>query len=540
MRQSYPHSQRPVNPGSRPAAARQHMPAYVPGRRLPAYPPVRQARGRSTWVVPVLAAVMIALILLPVFLFGGTYAVYMLSGRILPGVTAGGIPAGDMTKAELAQAVNARWNASKNLALVYGEDTWFVAPGEVGLWIDPQATAEKAFQIGRGENAVQEFLWAIRFQQLSVNPVVIFSAQEALSGLERIAAQVNRPPQNAALRFENGRWITVPGVNGSSLNIKATLQQLAAAPEATLRRGVLPLIMQPVAPRVNDLTPVLDQLHQMLDRPMKMRAYDPITDETIDWTVPRETLAGWITVTPHGDEIALGLDSQRLASYLEEWKASLGPEKTLEPFHLPDDLESYWQNGLPVEVTIRHNPTTYVIESGDTLTKIAFKVGMPYWKIQQANPGLNPDRLYAGQTLTIPSKNEMLPLPVVRGKRIVISISEQHMWTYENGALRSEHVISTGIDRSPTIRGIYQVQTHELEAYASVWDLYMPHFIGIYEGWPGFMNGIHGLPTLSNGSRLWKGNLGRPVSYGCIILDLDEMEDLYYWADEGVVVEIRP
>jgi lipoprotein-anchoring transpeptidase ErfK/SrfK len=193
-----------------------------------------------------------------------------------------------------------------------------------------------------------------------------------------------------------------------------------------------------------------------------------------------------------------------------------------------------------ISLTIKHNPTHYQVEAGDTLTSIAFKVGMPYWKIQQANPGIDPDRLVSGQVLTIPSKNEMLPLPIIPGKRIVISISQQHLWTYENGQERSDHVISTGIDRSPTIPGIYQVQTHELNAYASVWDLYMPHFMGIYEGWPGFMNGIHGLPTLSGGRQLWAGSLGHPVSYGCIILDLQAAEDLYNWAEEGVVVEIRP
>ena len=142
--------------------------------------------------------------------------------------------------------------------------------------------------------------------------------------------------------------------------------------------------------------------------------------------------------------------------------------------------------------------------------------------------------------LNIPSLNEMLPLPIVKNKRIVISISEQRMWTYENGQQRSEHVISTGIDRSPTYPGVYQIQTHELNAYASVWDLYMPHFMGIYEGWPGFMNGIHGLPTLSSGTRLWANVLGRPASYGCIILNLDDAEDLYNWAEAGVIVEIRP
>ncbi|HCU56935.1 MAG TPA: hypothetical protein DF984_01680 [Anaerolineaceae bacterium] len=68
----------------------------------------------------------------------------------------------------------------------------------------------------------------------------------------------------------------------------------------------------------------------------------------------------------------------------------------------------------------------------------------------------------------------------------------------------------------------------------------LPHFLGIYEAWPDFMNGIHGLPLLSSGVRLWASTLGSPASYGCIILDLAAAEDLYNWADPGVVVEINP
>ncbi|RPJ39414.1 MAG: LysM peptidoglycan-binding domain-containing protein, partial [Chloroflexi bacterium] len=275
-------------------------------------------------------------------------------------------------------------------------------------------------------------------------------------------------------------------------------------------------------------------------KPLMVQAYDPILDETVQVSVPQETLAGWVNVSQQGSDFTLGLDGQRLAAYLEAWKPDIGPDRSLEPFIPPADLAERWQNGQPVTATVRHNATTYTVEAGETLTSIAFKVGMPYWKIQQANPDIDPDQLRAGQELTIPSKNEMLPLPVVPNKRIVISISQQRMWVYENGSQIREHVISTGIDRSPTIPGIYQVRTHDPNAYASVWDLYMPNFMGIYEGWPGFMNGIHGLPTLSSGRRLWAGNLGRPVSYGCIILGLQEAEDLYNWAEEGVIVEIQP
>jgi LysM repeat protein len=193
-----------------------------------------------------------------------------------------------------------------------------------------------------------------------------------------------------------------------------------------------------------------------------------------------------------------------------------------------------------VELAIRHKSTQYTVEPGDTLIAISMEVGIPYWKILESNPGISADSVPAGQKLVIPSKNDLLPLPVVRGKRIVISISQQRMWTYENGQRKKEYIVSTGIDKSPTMPGIFQVRTHEINAYASVWDLYMPNFLGIYEAWPGFMNGIHGLPTLSNGTRLWSNVLGRKASYGCIILNLDAAKEVYQWAENGVVVEIRP
>jgi lipoprotein-anchoring transpeptidase ErfK/SrfK len=39
---------------------------------------------------------------------------------------------------------------------------------------------------------------------------------------------------------------------------------------------------------------------------------------------------------------------------------------------------------------------------------------------------------------------------------------------------------------------------------------------------------------------MWANSLGRKASYGCIILDLQAAEDLYHWAEQGVIVEIQP
>ena len=64
-------------------------------------------------------------------------------------------------------------------------------------------------------------------------------------------------------------------------------------------------------------------------------------------------------------------------------------------------------------------------------------------------------------------------------------------------------------------------------------------WLGIY--WAGSTeNGIHALPILSNGQRLWAGDLGTPVSYGCVVLGTEEARMLYAWAEVGTPVVIQP
>ena len=94
-------------------------------------------------------------------------------------------------------------------------------------------------------------------------------------------------------------------------------------------------------------------------------------------------------------------------------------------------------------------------------------------------------------------------------------------------------------DGSPTYTGEFQILSKEHNAYAGQWDLWMPHFIAVYRAGGSIYNGIHGLPILSNGQRLWEGALGSPASYGCIILGVEEAETLFNWAEIGVPVTIE-
>jgi lipoprotein-anchoring transpeptidase ErfK/SrfK len=122
------------------------------------------------------------------------------------------------------------------------------------------------------------------------------------------------------------------------------------------------------------------------------------------------------------------------------------------------------------------------------------------------------------------------------GKYILVSISQQQMYAYENGQLAFSFVVSTGSGNS-TRTGTFPILDKLPNAYADNWNFWMPDWMGIY--WVGNLeNGIHAVPVLPGGGRLWENSLGTPVSYGCVVLGVNDAQQLFDWAEIGTVVRI--
>jgi LysM repeat protein len=188
----------------------------------------------------------------------------------------------------------------------------------------------------------------------------------------------------------------------------------------------------------------------------------------------------------------------------------------------------------------QHAAETHTVQPGETLSVIASRYGISVWTLVKLNNIANPALIYAGQMLAIPQSGDQpaAPAPAAGGgRRIVIDISEQHLYAYQGDALAYSFVASTGVNGSTRV-GSFRVLDKYPNAYASTWNLQMPYWLGIY--WSGSLeNGIHALPILSNGQRLWEGYLGTPVSFGCIILGTWEARTLYEWAEIGTPVIIQ-
>lgn len=480
-------------------------------------------------------------LLLATILTIAAYWYFQAYGLILPGVYVGEASLGGLSVNEAALELHNTWNVERGIVLTDGERWWYVRPMDFGLSLEAVATAQEAYNVGHGKDIVTE-IWAMFASTIggtSVPPIVGVDSEIVRAELIAWEDVINVPPQDASIQIDNGQVAAIPGTSGYSLDVESTVILLTGDPGTALADGALHLVMQEVPPSVQDVSHAIAEAEQLLASDLTIEGYDPIIDEHIQWTASREVIASWLAVVQGDSGPAVVVDTNRIAGYLDELGLALGPGRSFNAEESIAPIEAALRDETAMAVlVIRHAPTTYTVQPGDTLTSIAWQVGMPYWRIAEENPRLADGPLSIGQTLTIPSKDNLLPLSIIPHKRIVISISEQRLWAYENGAVIQEYIISTGIDRSPTQPGVFQIQTHELSAYASLWDLTMPHFMGIYESWPGFMNGLHGLPTLSSGRILWADILGTPASYGCIILDLDAAETLYYWAEDGVVVEI--
>lgn len=465
--------------------------------------------------------------------------------RIYPNVYVMGMDLGRLT---LEEATTALSNAPRNvdtelLILTDGKNRWSLPWSEAGMELDVEATVQAAFAIGHTKAMDwKDRTWAW-LRRHDVNPVFSVDPQQARRVLERLAPSVAVSPVDATVQLpleEAAPVIALPGQPGHELDIEATLPRLLTVANGEAHNNQVAMVFRQIPPRITDATPLQSQVEQMLDRRIRVSTYDVLDDETYHWTLGRSDVLTWLRIvpSPHGPSVIL--DQGALQTTLEGLSAELGEGRGLRLAEAAAQVsDAFSAGGGSVNLRLVHPVRTYTVQAGDTLSSVAANFGVTPWHLIKANPNTDPNWLYVGQQLTIPSQDELTPYAPTRDKRVVVSVGEQRMRVYENGALIYDWPVSTGVSKSPTHTGVFQILDKEENAYASLWDLWMPHFMAIYAAGPGFYNGFHGLPTLSNGRRLWEGSLGSPASYGCIILGLEEAAAFYRWAEVGVIVVVE-
>jgi len=171
----------------------------------------------------------------------------------------------------------------------------------------------------------------------------------------------------------------------------------------------------------------------------------------------------------------------------------------------------------------------YLIQPGDTLWRISERSGVPIDYLVVVNKIANPDLIYAGETLFIPVWPPIAPTTTLPdSKQIIVVLSTQRVYAYENGQPIKEFIVSTGKYPWLTKKGKFQIYLKLELAHMKgpgynlknvPWTMY-------FDG----DNGLHGT--------YWHHNFGHPMSHGCVNLAIEDAHWLFDWAPLGTPVVV--
>ena len=199
--------------------------------------------------------------------------------------------------------------------------------------------------------------------------------------------------------------------------------------------------------------------------------------------------------------------------------ATFVPSKTITP------TITYTPSPTPLVL-----PTEYVIQPGDTLEKISTQFGVSMILIALANHIENTNLIIAGENIYIPDPNHLPEGLLPKGKKILVVLSQQKLFVFENEKLLKEFLVSTGLPATPTVIGKFQIYI-KLEKTRMTGDGYdlpnVPWTMYFYQDY-----GLHGT--------YWHNNFGHPMSHGCVNLKTEDAKWLYDWAPIGTEVEVIP
>lgn len=526
-----------VTPLPQPAEPPPAMWAYWP------QPPV-QPQSPSIWrrLTYLTLGWVIALLLALVVVIFTAGLLFYRSDVIAPGVYVAGVHLGGHSMTEATALLRVQ-SQERGIVLEGDGSHQALIPEALGISPDAAATVTLAHRQGRSIESLRRLIDTKG--QVEIEPVWKFDPLQARQTLQALAPQFERTPVDADIRLVAGQVEAVPAIMGQALDIETTMTELTQDPLHILAEGRLPLRLKTVTADLTDVSRPVAEAHTFLNHTITIPAYDPLDEETVSLKIAPAVWNQWISMRLNDTDptqFEWSLDADQARQALPHQIEAMGPEQYLK---LDETVEAVTaaitnQSWAADDLRVFHHDQRHTVQFGETLSSIGFDYGMPYPWIEQANPGVN-NALSPGQEIIIPSPDALLPLPVVKDKRIVVSLSQQKLWAYEQGQLKWEWPVSTGISASPTAPGIFQVQSHETNAYAASWNLWMPDFIGIYRPVPtaDFMNGFHGFPSRNGATLLWTNDLGHPVTYGCILVDSKNSGNLFDWAEAGVVVEIK-
>jgi len=210
-----------------------------------------QKRRVAIWVS--LGALVI---IIPLVLVCSVIVFFQAQGINLPGVTIYEQAVGLRSRQETAFLTDELWNHDRQMTLILSENpntTFQLSSEDLGYWVDPAATANTAYDIGRAADPLPDVQGVLKGEKQVVLPILYFDESVAIETLKTLAKSLTIPAKEASLIYQNDAWVALPGVNGQTLDIDTTLNLLYENAFLNLTTQSALLQMKSVSPVISDL-----------------------------------------------------------------------------------------------------------------------------------------------------------------------------------------------------------------------------------------------------------------------------------------------
>jgi vancomycin resistance protein YoaR len=244
--------------------------------------------------------------------------------RILPGVKLNGEPLGGLSIGQAAQVISTTYSfpQSGHIVLRDGEKTWIATPAQLGICLDPGASAVNAYQIGRSGSLVNRVtdMLASLFFGYSASPTFHFDEEVTVQYLTALTVEINQPVKNAGLKIEQSQVVITDGQPGRILDVASSLKSISAHLQK-VEDGVIDLNVIEEQPEVLDVSQQGEQVKEILSQPLKLKLPDGQSDPVGPWKIQPIDLAKMLsfTVVKNGDisKVTVEVNRPMMIGYLQ-------------------------------------------------------------------------------------------------------------------------------------------------------------------------------------------------------------------------------
>lgn len=276
---------------------------------------------------------------LGIVLFGLLAGIFLVSYKIshrdtiFPGISMTGIDLSRLTLEESSLLIHEKlaYPSKGRLLLTDENNNWLYTPQQLGLNIDPFASAKKAYEVGRSNGLLRSVItqFQARKNGVDLTPVLVYDQRIAYRTLQNLAGQLNQPVVEASVTVSGTEVIAIPGQVGVMVDIPKSIANLEN-PLLSLQDGVVSLVINETKPQIMDASAAAELAKKILSQPLILQLPDSESNAG-SWTITEAELAKFLVISKEENDnsanINIGLNKQLFKIYL----TSLAPKVKVDP-----------------------------------------------------------------------------------------------------------------------------------------------------------------------------------------------------------------